>query len=72
MIERNRLFLLAVIAITIPAAAPGCNKTPVTGQNVMADDPSLSPGDKRKAMIQYHQQHDKQPDGSAAAGQPKN
>jgi hypothetical protein len=72
MIERNRLFLLAVFAITMPVTAPGCNRQPVTGQNAMPDNPSLSPGDKRKAMVEWHQQHDKLPGGAPAAAQPTN
>jgi GMP synthase-like glutamine amidotransferase len=65
MIERNRLFLLAVFAVTTLVTAPGCNRQPVTGQNAMPDNPSLSPGDKRKAMVQWHQQHDKLPEGAS-------
>jgi hypothetical protein len=56
--ERNRLFLLALFAVTIPVTAIGCSKQQVTGKSVMPDNPSLSPADTRKAMVQWHQQHD--------------
>ena len=66
MIKRNGIFLLAVFAVTIPMTAPGCNRQQVTAQGAMPDDPSMSPGDKRKAMVQWHQQHDKVPGGASS------
>jgi hypothetical protein len=53
-------------AVTLLAALVGCRPA-VTGQNIMPDDPNMSPAQKRQAMIKYHQQHDKNPAAAPSA-----
>jgi hypothetical protein len=60
MAQRIRYSRLAGLAVVLVTLLLGCKPT-VTGQNVMADNPNLSPAQKRRAMIQWHQQHDKRP-----------
>ncbi len=61
---RKSLFLLVLFIVTIPVTAPGCSRQVTAAGGAMPDDPSMSPGAKRQAMIQWHKQHDKQPGGA--------
>lgn len=69
MAQTIRFSRLAGLTVALVALLLGC-KSQVTGQNVMPDNPNMSPGQKRQAMIQWHQQHDKKPVGyTAQSGQ---
>lgn len=62
---RASVACVAGLTVALIALLSGC-KPAVSGQNVMPDDPNMSPGQKRQAMIQWHQQHDKPAPGNAA------
>ncbi len=64
MAQTVRYLQLAALTVALVTLLLGC-KSEVSGKNAMPDTGNMSPSDKRKAMVQWHQQHDKQPTGSA-------
>jgi len=64
MAQKVRCLRMAGLTVVLVTVLFGC-KPAVTGKNAMPDDPNASPSQKRQAMVQWHQQHDKRPAGSA-------
>ncbi|HZT42679.1 MAG TPA: hypothetical protein VFA07_10990 [Chthonomonadaceae bacterium] len=67
MAQTLRYALLAGLTVALVAMLLGCTHA-VTGQNVMPDNPNLSPAQQRQAMIKWHQQHDKPAAGATPSG----
>lgn len=69
MTPLKRVITLVLSLTAVAGLVAGCHPA-VTGKGAMPDDSSMSPGQKRAAMIKWHQQHDKPQPGAdrSAAG----